>query len=134
MNPILRNVLAVLAGIVIGNIVNGGLITLGPMIIDPPAGVDVNNIESIKANIHLYGIKDFTIPFLAHALGTLIGAFVTVKIAIRHHLKFAIGIGIFFLLGGIAINYMVFHPIFSPIDVLLAYIPMGWLGYSLAKS
>ena len=46
---------------------------------------------------------------------------------------FGIGIGIFFLLGGIAMNYMVYHPIFSPFDLILAYIPMGWLGAKLAK-
>ena len=133
MNPTVRKFLAVLAGIVIGNIINGGLITIGPMFIDAPAGVDVNDLESIKANIHLYGIKDFSIPFLAHALGTLVGAFTAAKIAKQNEIKYGLGIGVFFLIGGIAMSYMVYHPIFSPFDLILAYIPMGWLGAKLAK-
>ena len=133
MNPILRNTLAVITGIIIGMVVNGGIISLGPMFIDPPAGVDVNDIESIKANFHLYGFKDFLIPFLAHALGTLIGAIITAKIAVSNQMKFALGIGVFFLIGGIAVNSMIYHSIFSPIDILFAYIPMGWLGAKIAQ-
>lgn len=133
MYPNVRKVLAVLTGIVIGNIVNGGLITIGPMFIVAPADVDVNDIESIKANFHLYEFKDFVIPFLAHALGTLVGAFTAAKIAKQDEIKYGLGIGVFFLIGGIAMSYMIYHPIFSPIDLIVAYIPMGWLGAKLAK-
>jgi len=134
MNPIVKNILAVLTGIVVGNIVNGGLITLSPLFVDAPVGVDVNDIESIKTNFHLYEAKHFVIPFLAHALGTFVGAFLAVKIATKNKMKFAIGIGVFFLIGGIAVNYMIYHPIFSPIDVLFAYIPMGWLAGKIANN
>ena len=74
MPNILRNVLAVLAGLVIGIFVNGVLITISPMIIPPPAGVDVNDTESLSRAIHLFEPRHFIIPFLAHALGTLTGA------------------------------------------------------------
>lgn len=40
-------------------------------------------------------------PFLPHALGTLIGAFVAAKLAANHHMKFAMGIGVSFLIGGL---------------------------------
>ena len=133
MNPTVRKILAVLAGIVLGNIVNGGLISLSPMFVEAPTGVDVNDFESIKANFHLYEFKHFVMPFLAHALGTLVGAFVAAKIAQENQIRYGIGIGIFFLIGGIMVNYMIYHPIFSPVDIILAYIPMGWLGAKLAN-
>jgi len=73
-------------------------------------------------------------PFLAHALGTLIGAFLAAKIAATHQLKFAILIGLFFLMGGIQMVQMLPTPIwFDIIDLGFAYIPMGILGYKLAK-
>ena len=39
---------------------------------------------------------------LAHALGTFAGAFLAALIAANHKMKFAPGIGVFFLMGGIA--------------------------------
>ena len=47
MPSLLRNVLAVLAGIVIGGVVNMAIITVGPSLIPPPAGVDVTTAEGL---------------------------------------------------------------------------------------
>ena len=133
MNPILKNVLAVIAGIVIGSIVNMGLIMLSSSIIPPPEGVNVADTESLKANIHLFEAKHFIFPFLAHALGTLVGALIAASIAVHSKLKFALGIGFFFLLGGILSVFMISSPVwFAVLDLVGAYIPMAWLGAKLA--
>jgi len=133
MSPLLRNVLAVIAGLIIGGIVNSGIIFLGPNLISPPEGVDPNDIESIKANVHLYSSKHFIIPTLAHALGTLVGAIVTVKIAASKHKTLALVLGGIFFLGGLAMAFMLpeFWK-FSIIDLAIAYFPMALLGWSLA--
>jgi hypothetical protein len=133
MSPLLRNILAVIAGAVIGGIVNIGIITLGPNLIPSPEGVNPNDIESIKANVDLYGFKHFIVPFLAHALGTLVGAFVAVKIGISKHKTLAYIIGGLFFIGGAMMAFMIqeFWK-FSIIDLLLAYFPMAVLGWSLA--
>ena len=44
----LRNVLALVAGVVIGGAVNMALITLSPALVPPPAGVDLSNAESLQ--------------------------------------------------------------------------------------
>ncbi|MEM8909434.1 MAG: hypothetical protein AAGD05_16425 [Bacteroidota bacterium] len=134
MNPIVRNVLALITGFVIGSVVNMGLITLGGSIVLPPEGVDVTNMESLKANMHLFEPKHFLFPFLAHALGTLVGAFVAAKLAATHQMKFAWGVGIFFLIGGIANALMLpgAPTWFVALDWVAAYLPMGWLGGKLA--
>jgi len=133
MNPVLRNVLAVVAGIIVGNIVNMGLVQISPFVIPPPEGVDPTDIKSLHDNIHLFEFKHCIFPFLAHALGTLVGAFVAVKIAVSHHQKIALGIGFIFLLGGSAMAYMLPYTIFTPIDLIFAYIPMAWLGWKMAS-
>jgi hypothetical protein len=134
MNPILKNVLAVIAGIFVGSIVNMGLITVSGSIIPPPAGADVTTMEGLKASMHLFRPINFLFPFLAHALGTLVGAFIAALIATTHKMRFAIGIGIFFLLGGITNVLMLPSPIwFAVLDIGLAYIPMAWLGGMLAE-
>ncbi len=133
MDTTFKNVLAVIAGVVIGGIVNGGLINLTDGLIPVPEGVDVNDVNSIRENIHLYSPKHFLLPFLAHALGTLVGAFVAAKIAAKNKLNYALVIGFFFLLGGITMVYMVGGPAwFIALDLIVAYVPMAWLGAKIA--
>jgi hypothetical protein len=135
MNPIIRNILAVIVGLIIGNLVNFGLITIGPSVIPPPPGVDVTDMESLKSSMHLLEPKHFIFPFLAHALGTLVGAIVGSLLAASHKMKFAIGIGGFFLLGGIVASIIIPAPTwFIALDLIGAYIPMGWLGGKLTES
>ncbi len=133
MPPIFQNILAVVAGCAIGMIVNFGLITIGSNVILPPAGVDPQDLNSLKENMHLFSFKHYIFPFLAHALGTLAGAFTAAKMAAQYKLQIALAIGAFFLLGGIAMVMMVPSPTwFTVLDLVMAYIPMGWLGGKLA--
>ena len=71
----------------------------------------------------------FIAPWLAHALGTLAGACLAAKVAASHKMKFALGIGVFFLLGGIMMVSMFGGPVwFNVLDLIGAYLPMGYLG------
>jgi hypothetical protein len=74
VNPILRNILAVFAGLIFGSMVNMGLIMISGSIIPPPPGVNPADMECPKSSMHLFKAKHFIFPFLAHALGTLAGA------------------------------------------------------------
>jgi len=133
MNKILQNILAVLAGLIIGSSVNMGIIVISPSIIPPPEGVDVSSMESLIANMHLFEPKQFIMPFLAHALGTFAGAFFAAAIAKTFRLGFALIIGAFFLIGGIANIMMMPSPMwFTVLDLCVAYIPMGYLAYRLS--
>lgn len=133
-NNIFVNILAVLTGLVIGSVVNGGLISISGFIIPPPNGIDVTTEEGLKAALPLFEPKHFVFPFLAHALGTLSGAFITTKIAKTYKLAMALIIGFFFLIGGITMVFMVASPIwFDAMDLAFAYIPMAYIGYKMGK-
>ena len=133
MNPIVRNVLAVIVGIVVGSVANLGLVNIGMFVVPLPKGADVSTMEGLRESMKLFTPMNFLFPFLAHAVGTLAGAFVAAKLAASHHAKFAIGIGAFFLLGGITMVAMCGGPMwFIVSDLVLAYIPMGVLGGILA--
>ena len=133
MNPILRNSIGIIAGVIIGSAVNMTIINISGSIIPPPEGADVTTTEGLKAAMLLFQPKNFIMPFLAHALGTLVGAMVAALIAASHKMKFALGIGVFFLLGGITINIiMIPSPLwFTVLDLGLAYLPMAYLGGKL---
>jgi hypothetical protein len=133
MNPIIKYIIAVIVGIVVGSGVNMGLVNIGPSIIPLPEGADISTMEGLAKSMPLFSPANFLFPFLAHALGTLVAAFVTAKIADSHEMRFGIGFGVIFLLGGITMAIMVGGPIwFIAADLILAYIPMGILGAKLA--
>lgn len=84
--------------------------------------------------MHLFQPKHFLMPFLAHAMGTLVGAFLTALIAANNYLKWGLVIGIFFFLGGIANVVALPSPIwFNVLDLLVAYLPMAYIGIKLTK-
>jgi hypothetical protein len=134
MNPILRNIIAVVVGWFIGSAVNMTLIMLGHSVM-PIEGLDPNDMEAFAAVMPTLEGKYFIFPFLGHALGTQIGAMIAGFISRNHKMKMALIVGGFFLLGGITINYMLSGPVwFTILDIVLAYIPMAWIGGNIAVS
>lgn len=135
MKLLFRNILAVITGIIIGSLVNMGIIMISGNIIPPPEGADVTTMEGLKASMHLFQPKNFIFPFLAHALGTLFGAITAALIAFNHKMKFALGIGFFFLIGGITNILLLPSPVwFAILDIGGAYITMAWIGGTLVNN
>jgi len=128
-----RNILAIIIGWFIGSAVNMGLIETGHTLI-PIEGLDPNDMKALAKVMPTLSAKFFIFPFLAHALGTLVGAIVAGWIATSHKMKFSLAIGVLFLLGGIVISFMLPAPIwFIACDIIIAYIPMAFIGGKIAK-
>lgn len=109
-----------------------GIVMISGSIIPPPKGADVTTMEGLKASLHLFKPINFLMPFLAHAIGTLVGAYIAALIAANHKMKFAVSIGVFFLIGGIANVMMLPSPVwFTIVDLAGAYIPMAYIGGKL---
>src|SRR5687767_3712520 len=104
---IVRNILAVVVGLAVCMFVNGGVIAMSAAVIPPPEGMNVNYMESIKASMHLFQPKHFIMPFLAHALGSLLGGLAAALIAASHKMTFALAIGVVHLAGGIAAAFLI---------------------------
>lgn len=132
MNSTVRNILAIITGIVLGSVVNMGIIMISGSIIPPPEGADVTTMEGLKESMYLFQPRHFIFPFLAHALGTLVGAISAATIAANHKMKFALAIGVFFLIGGIVNIFLLPSPTwFAIVDLVGAYLLMAWIGGKL---
>ncbi len=128
----LRNLLAAIAGLLLGSILNGGIIQYSHLLIPPPPGVDLTTEAGLQKAMHLMEPKHFLMPFLAHALGTLAGAILAARLS--NSLRPALSIGILFMAGGLYMVWMLPSPLwFNVADISLAYLPMAWLGYKLGK-
>ncbi|GJM13696.1 MAG: hypothetical protein DHS20C12_20990 [Pseudohongiella sp.] len=133
MNNTMKNALGIILGVIVGGVVNGGLIAIGPMLVPPPAGVDMTTVEGMAAGMDQLGPINFAVPFLAHALGTLVGALVAYLAAPNKTLAVYF-IGAFYLLGGIAASIMIPAPLwFILLDLIVAYLPMAWLALKVGE-
>lgn len=129
---IIRPIAAVLLGLIAGSIVNMGLITLGSVLVPPPPGVDSVDVESIAASMHLFEPSHFVAPFVAHALGTFIGAAVAALIDYRRGCLVALIVGVCFFAGGVAASFMLPAPAaYIALDLVAAYFPMAVAAYWL---
>jgi len=135
MNSIIKNILAVIAGVFGGGAINMGIIMISNYIIPPPAGADLKTMEGLLASMPLMEPKHFLVPFLAHALGTLIGAGIAAAIASKYKMRFAVAISIWFLIGGIINVIILPSPLwFTLIDLIGAYLPMGYIAGKLISN
>ncbi len=129
----IRNIIGFLVGLVAGSLLNGALIKIGHAVIPLPAGADVSSYDALKAAMPLFGPEQFIFVFLAHALGSLAGAFAAAAIAASHKMKLALGVGAMFLIGGLINAFLLPVPLwYDAVDLILAYIPMAWIGGRLA--
>ncbi len=135
MNSTLKNILVVIVGLIIGGIVNMGIIMISGSIIPPPNGVDVTTMEGLKETMHLFEPKHFLFPFLAHAFGTLIAAIIVSKFAATRQKSMALIVGVVFLIGGAINVYLLPSPMwFNAVDLIGAYIPMALIGWKLTRT
>jgi hypothetical protein len=83
--------------------------------------------------MHLMEPKHFVFPFLAHALGTLVAAFLAAWLAASRRMAMALLVGVFSLAAGISAVMMLPAPMwFNVVDLVGAYLPMAALGGTLA--
>ena len=109
MKKILKNIGIIISGIIIGMIVNMGLIILGGIIFTP-----TENFEPMNA-IN-WDLKYFIFPFLAHSIGTLSGSYFVSRLSRNSHIIFPLIIGLYFLSGGIYMVKILPAPIINPIE------------------
>ena len=130
---IFRNIGAVVLGVIVGAMVNMGIIMISGSIIPPPEGTDLTTPEGIAKAMPLMEKKHFIMPFLAHALGTFAGALLAAYVAISSKMGHALIIGLVFLAGGITMVLDLPSPYwFNALDLVLAYIPMAFIAGKIA--
>ena len=135
MRPGLKRILAIITGMAVGSTVNMLILHAGTTyLILPPAGADISTPETLAAAIPLFQPKHFIFPFLAHSLGTLVGAVAAALISPLSPLRSGLPVGLLFLLGGAYMVYELPSPAwFNVLDLTCAYIPMAFAGAFIVK-
>lgn len=131
----MKNLIAAFVGLILGTIVNLGLITLGMALFPYPESMDFSSMESVRENMKLLGPQYFLFPLLGHALGAVLGAFIATKLAKENALRISLLIGAFYCLMGMGMILNCGGPTWYIIaDLAFAYFPMSLVGYRLGRT
>jgi hypothetical protein len=129
MAPIVRNVIGVVVGAIVCVLLNGFLLGVTMGAIGTPAGFDASD----PASFVLLEAKHYLSPFVAHAVPSLIGGLIAALIAASRKITCALLVGGLHLLGGIAAAFIIPAPAwFIALDLIVAYLPMAWIGGKIA--
>ena len=127
MKLLLKNIGVLVVGIIIGMIVNMGLIIIGGIIFPISESFEPMNVIN-------WDLKYFIFPFLAHSVGTLSGSFLVSKLSRNSNIIFPLIVGLYFLSGGIYMAIILPAPMwFVFLDLIVCYIPMSLIGWRISK-
>jgi hypothetical protein len=130
----LKNFILFLVAVLFGAVFNSLVLNLGMKIIPPPEGFDMNNPSELAKAMKVMEVRHFVFPFLAHALGTLLGVICFTYFSRSNKLLFPMLIAGLFFAGGLYMVIILPAPIwFNLVDLVLAYFPMAIIGFKLAK-
>ncbi|MFM7566891.1 MAG: hypothetical protein ACKO4K_09105 [Flavobacteriales bacterium] len=118
----LRITLGLFFGLLTGGMVNGSFIHLGKLAFPYPPNFSMDLFYTLPLKYYLF-------PFMAHALGTLSGCLIYLRIAAKHSLWPVYVIGTAFFGRDVLVGTMINAPLwFDVFDLVLAYFPMAWLS------
>jgi hypothetical protein len=123
-----KSILAIIAGLIVGSVINAAIIFLSNAIFGSPEGMVLWDEESVKAHADKLTTANYVGTLLAHQLGTLVGAFVAAKVAPSRKMIFAAIIGVWFLSCGIYAASLIPAPGWFTIADFVLYLPLAFFG------
>ena len=128
-----RNILGVLAGLIVGSVVNMGIIQLNNVLFPMADGLDMMNPDDMVQHVKALPASGFILVYVAHIGGALVGALVAAAISRTGKLWSAIVVGILFLCGGIYGVVQYPAPLWFEILDIISYIPAAFLGGRIVR-
>jgi hypothetical protein len=124
---VLRNIAAVIAGLVVGMIVNLALIQLNTVFFPLPDGVDMTNTAQMKDVIQGMPAAAWILVIAAHLGQAFVGGWVAARLGASRRMMLAIIVGLLSLAGGIANALMLSAPLWTWIEMPF-YPVVAWLA------
>lgn len=127
----MRKVLATIAGVLTGGIVVGLGEYASRLVYPLPAGVDMRDVEAMRAAVAALPPGAFAGVLLSWAMGSLVGGWVAAKISSVSGP--ALAVGAIQLAFGIVNMVTIPSPVWFMVAGCLLFVPSAWLGARLAR-
>ena len=132
MKSVLRSVGSVLLGFVVGTAIMLCVETLNHKIYPLPDGFDPRVPGAVSAAMKSAPLGALLMVLGGWIIGTLVGAWITARVAPPSKLKHGMILGIFFLGAGIANNLSIPPPLWFWVCSLALFLPAAYIGSKLA--
>ncbi|MFZ1457304.1 MAG: hypothetical protein WAT22_18690 [Saprospiraceae bacterium] len=132
MSPIFKNILVVILAIAAGMIAMMAGHQISNVILPPPEGMDVSNMESFVANAHKLTTGHWILALLSHAFGPLVSGFIVAKYSAAHHRQLLWIVAGAWIIAGVLNLMAIHHPLWFKIADILMYVPMTFIGAKLS--
>jgi hypothetical protein len=129
----LRNILSIVAGVLVGIIVLFCVELTGHLISPPPA-INFNDIEAMKAYTANAPSIVFIMLIAAYMAGSFVGGLVAGTIAKQKKLDNALSVGGILLGLGTYNLFSLPHPMWVVVSGIIVFIPFAWIGGKLAEN
>lgn len=125
----LKNILAVIAGVIAAVIVIFIVEAISNMLFPPASKIDMENPEEVRKMIENAPAGALIVVIIGWAIGSFAGGLVATIISNKNKSTYALIVGTLLMISGI-INLMMFtHPIWMWIFGLGVNLPFAYLGY-----
>lgn len=111
MNPILRSILAVFAGLVVAALLIGIIEAIGHTLYPLPAGIDPSNREAIAEVMPHAPAGALIFVLIAWDFGNLCGSWLAARLAGRNPMMHAVIVGVILFAGAIYTMLVIPHPV-----------------------
>lgn len=133
MSSIVRNVLAIFAGCVVGLAVIMVAQFINTSLHPLPSGADPSTPEGMAQIVGAMPSSAFVGLIVGYLLGTTVGAFVGVKLAGSMHVLVACVVAAIFVAGGVSNFVMIPHPPWVFATSMVAFVVAPFIALRLAR-
>jgi len=127
-----RNILAVLAGLAVGVIVMTGMEGYVAKLHPMPASLNMQDKEGMAAYIASMPASAVIMMAVTYMLSSFVAGYTASRISKK--IRQSIVVGCILLIAGIANVVTYHHPLWMAILFLALYVPFAWLGGKLATA
>jgi predicted MFS family arabinose efflux permease len=106
---------------------------IGHQVYPLPEGLDMKNIEAVKAYVAALPTGALLFVLLAYGLGSFAGGWLAAKIARTSQIHLPLTVGGIQLLFGIMNIVMIPHPTWFAIAAVIVFLPAAYLGGKLGS-
>jgi len=132
MSVVIRGIVAVVFGTVVGGMILAAVEALGHRVYPPPPGMNPNDPESIRAAMAQLPMGALLFVLLAWAAGAVGGGWLAALIARRARVRLALLVGALLLAGGVFTLIQIPHPLWFQVVGVLVFLPAAYLGARVA--
>ena len=123
----LRNVGAVITGLVVGMFVNLALVQLNTVLFPLPDGVELTDSAQMRDAIQHLPAAAWILVFAAHLGQSFVGAWVAARLGASHWMTLAMIVGVVSLGAGIANAMMLSAPAWTWLEMPF-YLVVAWMA------